>query len=135
MRKKPDRFGQGDGSPNKDHFFDDESTNHSDSDEYSSGSEIDSSKADKSRDVNSTNILRNQISRVEAKVDDVIDIVKQLQRMIISLNNGSRAVTSISIPDLPLMTKESVEKFDSDLKDQSFRQSVVSNAFQLKMFF
>lgn len=77
--------------------------------------------------MNSTNILRNQISRVEAKLDNVTDIIKQVQRMVISLNNGSKTVTDSELPDLPLTTEQSMYKLESDLKDSSFRQKVVSN--------
>lgn len=138
MRKKPDRYGQSDDIPNKDHFFDDASSQNSSTDsiEYIDATEKDSYKADESRDDSYTNILRNQISRVEAKLDNVKDIINQLQRMVIALMNGSRTVAESSIPDLPLTTEKSVYKFESDLKDGSFRQNVVSNINQLllKMF-
>lgn len=92
------------------------------------GNESDASYVDESRAASNTD--RIQICRMEAKLDDLGDIIKQIQRMVISITNGSSAVADDSIiPDLllPLKSMNLVNKFESDLANSaSLRQKVVS---------
>lgn len=75
-----------------------------------------------------------QISRLEAKVDGVIDILKQIQRMIIPLTAKSSIGASTSTNEItynfhstfPITNEESMDKFEMDLNDNAFRQAVVS---------
>lgn len=74
-------------------------------------------------------VSRDQASRIEAKLDDLQGTMKQIQRMIISLSNSTVTLSNSEnlIPKLPLTTEESLCKFEADLDDNMFRQSVVSN--------
>lgn len=85
--------------------------------------------------------LRSQIARLETKIDDVIITMLKIQRAIISsaINPTKVDTSRVSVnffSMFPLTTIESVMKFEEDLTDIAFRQSVVSidNSFvEIKM--
>lgn len=123
------RFGQSKTKGNKDNFISsDEAQSESNTDHEETLEEINSSKADVSRPKSAMNVLRGQICRVEAKLDNVQDIMRQIQRIVISFTNGcpNNSVSENNIPKLPLTTEESMVKFEEDLNDNAFRRSVVS---------
>lgn len=82
--------------------------------------------ADGSHESNSTNTLRKQVSRIEAKLDFFQNVMQQIQRTVISLTNGANVdVSENAVLNLPLTTEDSINKFDADLNEITFRQSVV----------
>lgn len=126
---RPDRYGSNSDDENKDHFFEDEILDDNSNSSLAESlieSENSSSKADGSREANSTNSIRNQVSRIEAKLDSFQDILKQIQLTVISFSNGVSKASQNLLPKLPLTTEESVNKFETDLNDISYRKAIVS---------
>lgn len=132
-RTQPDRLGQNSADENKDGYFEDESGTSgstyspSESEDDDQTSETSSSKSIKKP------ALRTQMSRMEAKLDGVFDVMKQIQRMIISLTTNSSSVDASGTSKsynfhsfFPIKIEESMDKFELDLNDIEFRQAVVS---------
>lgn len=68
------------------------------------------------------------IARIEAKVNQVHNVLLQLQRMMISSQiAGSEIDASSQLQELPLQTVESLSKFEADLGVVTYRKQVVSN--------
>lgn len=133
-RQQTQRYGESAASlVNKDHFFDggtNDSPNSTaslnDDSNYADDTDTTSTQAAvESQETNSINVSQNQASRIEAKVDLVYDVVKQIQRIIVSISNGKGVAVSNQIPKLPLSTKDSMDKFETDLNDDIYRQLIV----------
>lgn len=132
-RTQPERLGKNSADENKDGYFQNDSGSSyspSESEDDEKSSEASSSKS--IRPVKKP-ALRTQMSRMEAKLDGVIDVVKQIQRMIISLTTNSSSGNTSSTYEsynfhsfFPIKTVESMDKFEMDLNDIEFRQTVVS---------
>lgn len=139
-RKKPNRYGNR--KINKDHYFQNKNVNIDDNSDNSckidnpNVSEIDSSNAEKivssnAEKIDSSNVLQKQISRIEAKVNNMQRILSQIHRMLIAnsigrCNDGSIRLSTESVAGLPLLTIESFNKFENDLNDRTFREQIVS---------
>lgn len=73
-----------------------------------------------------------QIARIESKVNYIQKMVLQIHRMMISSATGSEShrtenVTELNnLPELPLHSVESLNKFERDLDTPSYRKKVVS---------
>lgn len=68
------------------------------------------------------------IARIEAKVNQVHNVLLQLQRMMISSQiAGSETDASSQLQELPLQTVDSLNKFEADLGVVTYRKQVVSN--------
>lgn len=93
------------------------------------------SNKDDSQNTPSSNVSTTQISRLEAKLDDVKEVVLKIQRMVISLttNTGSvrsnNSMTQMSLEKLPFTTDELLVQFEADLSDTAYRQEFVSVDF------
>lgn len=130
---QPDRLGQNSADENKDGYFEDESgTSGSTYSPSESEDDDQTSKTSASKSIKKP-ALRPQMSRMEAKLDGLIDVMKQIQRMIISLTTNSSSVDASSTCKsykfhsfFPIKIEESMDKFELDLNDIEFRQAVVS---------
>lgn len=97
-RKKNNRYGETNEDVNKDDYFDDESGSDESNVNPTRESVASVSEANTSKDeFQSTQSKRTQISRIEAKLDDIKDVVLKVQRMIISLMTKSAGVDISSI--------------------------------------
>lgn len=74
-----------------------------------------------------------QIARMEARLDEVLDVVRKIHRTVISLtkstNDGDAGSNQNLFLKFPLMTDDALANFEEDLKDYAFRQEVVSIEF------
>lgn len=127
---------------NKDDFFDDIDDDGDgdfvlDNDDSHLGSDDDSERSKENMSsiskcesqANSTSTP--QMSRIEAKLDGLIDVAHKIQRMMVSLsmsptNVDVSKVNQNLISMLPLTTEESLDRFEENLNDNAFRRSVVS---------
>lgn len=99
-----------------------------------------SNNAETSFDVNdskkkTTNSLERQVCRIEAKINQMQSTLSQLHRTIISSAVGVNAVPGPEqFPELPLDTEESMNKFETDLNEKSYRKKVVSVSIERVYF-
>lgn len=120
---------------NKDDFFDDDGDGDSIGDNNSSGSDHGSEKSKDNSipkgESQTKSTSTPQMSRIEAKLDGLIDVAQKIQRMIVSLSMNPTNVDVSSVDQniismLPLTTEESLDRFEENLNDNAFRRSVVS---------
>lgn len=137
-RSKTDRFGSESVNANKDAYFDDDSSDvqsildvdDSFTDRSVKSSETASLKID--TQIGNNNIAsKNHLSRVEAKLDCLIDEMHKLTRMIIPLTiNSTNADVSNGDSDFlsmfPLKTEESMNQLEDKLNNSAFRRLMVS---------
>lgn len=144
-RKAPTRYGKGSDSVNKDDLFDctsDDSVDDDDSVEVVENENRPIKKRTRSGDTKSSTkqadrsetAPQTQISRLEAKLDIVIQMIQKMQRSIISLaidptNAGKCNGNFDFFRNFPLKTKESMDKLEEDLNDHEFRQMLVSFSY------
>lgn len=91
------------------------------------------SDASNSRSFESTTFEKNgfqkpqerQYARFEAKLNQIHQLLIQIQRARIS-NATASLLESERIPELPLTSEESLNKFELDLSEHSYRQKIVS---------
>lgn len=66
-----------------------------------------------------------QYARIEAKLNQIHSLLIQIQRTCIS--NATTSLLELErIPELPLATEVSLNKFELDLSEDSYRQKIVS---------
>lgn len=65
-----------------------------------------------------------QLSRMEAKIDQMRSIVDKIHRAHISNVVSSSVLDKVA--ELPLTSREMLDKFDADLSDARYRQKIVS---------
>lgn len=119
-----------DGSGNETSASDNDDSNSNNIND-ASGTEIESSSWRNGSQNSNASVSRTQISRVEAKLDGILDVLKKVQRTVNGLATNSTSAGENDgeeefLSKFPLTTMESVTKFEEDLEDKSFRQSVVS---------
>lgn len=75
--------------------------------------------------------LERQVCRLEVKVGQILSTLSQLHRAVVSSSIGVNAVPGPEqFPELPLVTEESMDKFENDLcENDSYRKKVVSVTF------
>lgn len=72
--------------------------------------------------------LERQVFRIEAKLNEMQSVMLQIQRMIISSSIGvSASIRPEEFPELPLITEDSLNKFEKDLSEESYMKKVVSD--------
>lgn len=71
-----------------------------------------------------SNSLERQVCRIEAKLNNIQSTLSQLHRAIITSTIDS--IDENQFPELPLDTEDSMNKFEKDLCDKSFRKKAVS---------
>lgn len=85
------------------------------------------SNVDDSQQNGSTGLER-QVFRIEAKLNEMQSVMLQIQRMIISSSIGvSASIRPEEFPELPLITEDSLNKFEKDLSEESYMKKVVSD--------
>lgn len=136
-RKKPTRLGESD--ENMDDLFDQidrrESTKSDDKDEDYANLSRTSSEVSISGSIETATLEKNgyqksterQLARIEAKLDEMHKVLIQIQRASISGATTS-LMESENIPELPLTSVESLDKFEQDLSDEAYRKKIVSNS-------
>lgn len=108
--KQPDRYGSC--STNLDDMFDD---------------------ADNScNEHGSHNAFQRQMAPVEVKLNGLFSIVMQIHRANIS-NAVSTQMESENVPELPLKSDDSLNKFELDLAQNLYREKIVSH--EILIFF
>lgn len=123
---------------NKDAYFDNDVVDISDGDgsfEEHSASKTGVSSPNNGTQIGHTGIEpRKQMSRIEAKLDSVVDVMNKIQRMMISMtirNNSNSTIDDDSNANhniysmFPLTTEESMDQFEKNLDDHPFRRMVV----------
>lgn len=133
---KIDRYGQTDEDVNKDNFFDESETDASEHNEssYELSNDDDCVMVEEGKNTKSTISVKKQIAQVEAKLDGVTLSVQKILRMVISLTTNRTDVRDDAIAPnfhsiFPLKTEESMAKFEQDLSDVIYRNSVVISIF------
>lgn len=136
IRKAPNRFGKSIACVNKDDLFDCSSDDDDTDVEVVEKNNCPSEKKPRSSDTESSTGQagtqpKTQMSRLEAKLDIVIEMMHKMQRSIISLaidptNDGKCNGNFDFFRNFPLKTKESMDKLEEDLNDREFRQMLVS---------
>lgn len=136
-RVATDRFGTSSDSVNKDGYFDDNGGDLSDGDpDENSSHSLDNHLGPPNGYSPSKDVIeigsdsRKQVSRMEAKLDSVIEIMHKIQRTIISLSINSANPEAGDVDDqffrmFPLTTKESMDRLEENLNDNVFRRNVV----------
>lgn len=135
-RTKIDRYGQTDEDVNKDNFFDESETDASEHNEssYELSNDDDCVMVEEGKNTKSTISVKKQIAQVEAKLDGVTLSVQKILRMVISLTTNRTDVRDDAIAPnfhsiFQLKTEESMAKFEQDLSDVIYRNSVVISIF------
>lgn len=130
-------LGESSSKVNKDHFFENDSEretlNTSSPEVFEISNSENSLPKETSNDCSAT-VQRAQISRIEAKLDHIKDVMLKIQHMVISLATSSKNASATEpvpnfLSEFPLMTDESIAKFEEDLKDSAFRHTVVGIDF------
>lgn len=133
-RKQTDRYG--DSGKNMDDMFDDiETTSNGRKD--SNFVETDEQQSDISDSGSPTekipfnengfqNAVQKQLARFEIKLTEIYSTVIQIHRSCIS-NVVSTQMESENVDELPLTSDASLNKFEQDLAEQSYRQKIVSD--------
>lgn len=122
-KRKPDRYGAT--NKNMDDLFDsiDRTTPSDDEDDADNVDLSNSEKITTQKD--EFQKPERQFARFEAKLNQIHLLLIQIQRACIS-----DATTSLleleRIPELPLPSEESLDKFELDLSEDSYRQKIVS---------
>lgn len=133
LTKTPDRYGKR--TANMDGMFDDidkstsngkESTFVQSDDELLSDTSNSAPEKNLFKENGSQNALQRQMARVEVKLNEIFAIVMQIHRAHIS-DVVSTQIESENVPELPLKSDESLNKFELDLAQGSYRAKIVSN--------
>lgn len=133
---RTERYGKTSDDVNKDNYFDDDDENLDDDSSIEKQSESTSetsSSNDDSQLENSGIKPQTQISRIEAKLDVLTDVIHKIHRMMISstinsnpTNNDDNNANHDFLTMFPLTTEESMDRFENQLNDNEFRRMVVS---------
>lgn len=134
QRKQTNRFGES--STNMDEMFDDidERTSNSPKDDDFVPSDEQQSNVSHSgapeavplKENDSQSVQQKQLARLEAKLNAMQSTLMQIHRACIS-NVVSTQMESENIQELPLTSDTSLNKFEQDLTQKSYRQKIVSD--------
>lgn len=78
-----------------------------------------------SKENGSQNALQRQMARLEVKLNEMFAIVMQIHRASVS-NAVSAQMEIENVPELPLESDESLNKFELDLAQRPYRERIVS---------
>lgn len=140
QRKQTERYGKS--SQNMDAMFKDiddtASTSHNDSDFVESDrQQSDISDSDQTEQIplkDNGSKTTMQMARLEAKLNEMHSILMQVHRACIS-NAVSTQIESENVHELPLTSDDSLNKFEQDLAQKSYREKIVSmNHFQIASY-
>lgn len=135
QRNQPNRYGES--SKNMDHMFkdiDEATSNGNDPDFLQSNEQQsdDSGSPDSGspekipfKENGSQSSVQKQMARLEAKLNEMHSILMQIHRACIS-NVVSTQMESENVQELPLTSDASLNKFEQDLTQKSYRQKIVS---------
>lgn len=70
--------------------------------------------------------LEKQVCRIEAKLNQMQSVMLQIQRMVIS-SSVADTPRPEEFPELPLLTEDAINKFESDLNEKSYKKNIVSS--------
>lgn len=97
--------------------------------------QVDDSIESSNGQINDSEVTRKQLARIEVKLNKLDKSVVEIHRMLIVQHTKNVKISMPKLAELPISTTESFEKFETDLKDTSYAEKVVSELLLSELVF